>query len=54
MPSAEKLGRTIGAVHTHRYAVAASMQCRDGDGDPQKAQELGLTEQPGKRVRDVR
>ena len=52
--AAEKLGRTIGAVHTHRYAVAASMQCRDGDGVRQKAQGLGLTEQPGKRVRDVR
>jgi hypothetical protein len=52
--AAEKLGRTIGAVHTHRYAVAASMQCRDGDGVRQNAQELGLTEQPGKRVRDVR
>jgi len=33
------------------FAAAASFLCRDEDEVRQKAKELGLVEQPGKRVR---
>ena len=36
------------------FAAAASLLCRDEDEVRQKAKQLGLLEQPGKRVRVVR
>ena len=36
------------------FAAAASLPCRDEDEVRQKAKELGLLDQPGKRVRVVR
>jgi hypothetical protein len=47
----EDLKRSLDYGNT--FAIAASMLCRDEDEVRQKAQELGLTEHPGKRVRVV-
>jgi hypothetical protein len=45
---------THSLVNGDTFADTASMLCRDTDEVRQKAQELGLVEHPGERVRVVR